>query len=149
MWKKKKITAVRMRKELPPEDKCAVVIRLADNAIPHDRLKTMIEKDNDLKLQTLQFDPVSVHSMDTEAKSQWILRFQDASVCNRLIISGLKVDGESLSVRRFNDVMKEEHDAYTFYEIIKQMNALKNQKTRRSKSKETQTGASTDVKQKS
>ena len=139
MWKKKKITAVRMRKEVPPADNCAVVVCLPDNAIPHDRLMTMLETDNGLKLKSLQFDPVSVHSIDAEAKSQWILRFEDVATCNRLIISGININGENLSVRRFNDVMKGEHDAYTFYQIIKQMDAYKAKKPKKSRSTDTQT----------
>lgn len=139
VWKKKKITAVGMRKELPPEDRCALVLRLADNAISHDNLKRLIESNSGFKLKSLQFDPVSIHAMDSDAKSQWILRFDDAITCDNLIVSGLTIGGERVSIRRFNDVMREEHEAYKYHEIMKKMNLLKARKSKVSKHSETQT----------
>lgn len=136
-----------MRKEMPPKDAHAVVLRLADNAIPHDRLKCLIEKSTGSTLKSLQFDPVSVHSIDSEAKSQWILRFEEEAICENLVTSGLKIDDVTWPVRRFNDVMKEEHEAYMFYEMIKLIKERKQQKPKKSKNTETQTGAVLNVNQ--
>lgn len=117
-WKKKKITAVRMRKDLPPKDPNAVCVSLRDNAMPHGRLKELVEKNTGHSLIGLQFDPVSVHSIDNDAKSQWILRFEDPAVCERLVDYGLPIEGDLVPVRKYDDVMKEEHEAYQYYMIL-------------------------------
>ena len=127
-WKKRKITAVRMRKNLPPKDPNAVCVSFRDNAIPHERLKQLVEKSSGSPVQSLQFDPVSVHSIDSDAKSQWIIRFEEADVCNRLVETGLFVDGDLLSVRKYDAVMKEEHDAYQYYLILNEYRKRKQER---------------------
>ena len=151
-WKKKNITTVRMRKDLPPKEPNAVCIKLRDNVTSHERLKRLIEKSAGGPLVSLQFDPVSVHSIDTDAKSQWVLKFENPSICDRLIEIGLPMDGQLLPVRRYDEVMKEEHDAYKYNLILNEMRKRKQERRsakhtkakqsqhRKLKSSQTQTG---------
>lgn len=128
VWKKKKITAVRMRKDLPQKDPYAVCVSFRDNAISHEQMKKLVEKGAGCPVKNLQFDPVSIHSIDSDAKSQWILRFEDPATCSRLVETGLWVDGELLSVRKFDDVMKEEHEAYQYFLILNEYKKRKLEK---------------------
>ena len=141
-WKKRKITAVRMRRNLPPKDPNAVVVSFRDNAIPHEKLKQVVEKSAGSPVQSLQFDPVSIHSIDSDARSQWVVRFVDAAVCKCLVETGLLVDGDLLAVRKFDDVMKEEHDAYQYNLILNEYRKRKQTKIaeteRKSKSSQRQ-----------
>ena len=134
-WKKKNVTAIRMRKNIPAKDPNAVCVRLPDNALSHERLKQLIEKSTGSSLTTLQFDPVSVHSLDTDAKSQWILKFDNPSVCDRLVESGLPIEGRLLPVRRYDDVMKDEHEAYKYFLIMNEIKKRKQEKLSEKQSK--------------
>ena len=117
-----------MRKELPPKDPNAVVVSFRDNAIPHEKLKQVVENSAGSPIQSLQFDPVSIHSIDSDARSQWVIRFDDVGVCIRLVETGLWVNGDALSVRKYDDVMKEEHDAYQYNLILNEYRKVKQTK---------------------
>ncbi|XP_045198010.2 uncharacterized protein LOC123552417 [Mercenaria mercenaria] len=129
LWKKKKVTTLRMRKELPPSDPKAVCIRFGDTDLSHDELKAKIEKETGQKLLSLQFDPVSVHSIDPEATSRWIIRFTEASVCENMVENGIRINGIKYQIRKFDDVMKEEHEAYKLYKMMKEYTDRKPLKT--------------------
>jgi hypothetical protein len=128
-WKKKKMATVRMRKTLPASDPYAVCIRFEENDISHDELKAKIERETNQKVAGLQFDPVSVHSIDPEATSRWIVRFPESTICDELSQNGLKINGVKLRVRKFDDVMREEHEAYKLYKLVKDFTDKKSQKT--------------------
>lgn len=128
-WKKKKVATVRMRKILPPSDPNAVCIRFNESDISHDELKTTLERETCQKVVGLQFDPVSVHSTDPEAMSRWIVRFTDSSICDEFSQNGIKINGVKLRVRKFDDVMREEHEAYKLYKLVKDFTDKKSKKT--------------------
>lgn len=117
-----------MRQDLPPQDANAVCICFGDNTLSHDELKTKIETETGFEIVSLQFDPVFIHSINSEAKSRWILRFNDASLCESLVANGITINGAQCQVRRFDDVMKEEHEVYKLYQIMKGITELKAQK---------------------
>jgi len=52
----------------------------------------------------LQFDPVAVHAIDSDAKSRWIVTLSDSESRDILIGCGLIVTGEKIPVRRYDDV---------------------------------------------
>ncbi|KAK3576351.1 hypothetical protein CHS0354_039287 [Potamilus streckersoni] len=126
-WKKRKITSVRMRKELPPSDPWSVVISLRDNAITHERLKQRIEAATGCTVTGLRFDPLSVQAQDLDAKSQWIVRLSDKSACEELIEKGMWFGGERIHVRSFDHVMKQEYEAYKFNELLQEILRRKNE----------------------
>ncbi|KAL3883674.1 hypothetical protein ACJMK2_029913 [Sinanodonta woodiana] len=126
-WKKRKITSVRMRKDLPPSDPLSVVITLRDNAITHDGLKQRIETATGRKVTGLRFDPLSVHTQDHDAKSQWIVGLSDQSACEELTQTGIWFGAERIHVRSFDHVMKQEHEAYKFNELLKEILRRKNE----------------------
>ncbi|KAH3738134.1 uncharacterized protein LOC127849811 [Dreissena polymorpha] len=129
-WKKKKIATIRMRRELPPKDPYSVVVRM--NVSPtHQTLKKLIESETLCTVIGLQYDPISVHTSNPSSKNQWIIRFEDTDTCKRVVLSGLNIDSVKYSVRHFDDVMREEHEAYKFCNLV---NSLINRK-QKSKSK--------------
>lgn len=128
LWKKKKISTVRMRKELPPSDPYAVCVKVGDGHVSHNQMKSSIETEIGCKLTSLQFDPVLIDSFQGDSKYRWILRFSNPSICEALCLRGIHINGVKRSVRRFDDVMREEHDAHNFYQMMKSAEGKTKQK---------------------
>ncbi|KAL4233567.1 hypothetical protein ACF0H5_008248 [Mactra antiquata] len=128
LWKKRRISTIRMRKVLPPSDPNAVCMKVDDGTISHDKMKHNIESEIGCKLISLQFDPVLADSFQGESKYRWILRFANSTVCDALVLRGIHVNGIKRSVRRYDDVMKEEHDVYYFYQMMKGRDKMATQK---------------------
>lgn len=127
-WKKKKVTTLRMRRELPPEDPTAVCVRFGDSSLSHNELKSKIENETGYDVVGLQFDPVSVHAFDPDAASRWIIKFESVSICESLAVTGLRLNGVKYHVRKFDEVMKEEHEAYKLYQTMKKITERKSRK---------------------
>ena len=127
-----------MRKTLPPEDPNAVLVCLPRRDSSHHEVKALIEAETKATLTSVQFDPIFVQS-EKEIKSQWILRFADRAVCERLVLYGLRIDGVRCQVRHYDKVMKEEYDAFTFLQLVNKLNKKGGLKQGRSKAMQTQT----------
>jgi hypothetical protein len=77
-WKKARITSIRLRKELPPFQPLAVCFSLPDNAKPHHEVKSLMESQVGTPVTRLQFDPVAVHSIESDVKSRWIVTLSNS-----------------------------------------------------------------------
>lgn len=139
-WKKAKITSIRLRKEAPPPQPLAICFSLPDNAKPHSDVKTLIESQIGSPITKLQFDPVAVHAIDSDARSRWVATLGDRESRDLLVECGLIVNGEKVEVRRYDDVTRDEVQAYKIFELIQkgrsqnEMNQMK-QKRRKSRVK--------------
>ena len=54
-----------------------------------------------------------------------LVPFHVKRVCKRLVETGLWVNGDLLSVREYDDVIKEEHDAYQYNLIFNEYRKVK------------------------
>lgn len=117
-WKKAKITSIRLRKELPPSQPLAVCFTLPDNVKPHKDVKALVESQIGTPVTRLQFDPVAVHAIDSDAKSRWVVTLSDSESRDLLVECGLIVNGERIEVRRYDDVTHDEVQAYKIFELI-------------------------------
>jgi hypothetical protein len=77
-WKKARITSIRLRKEFPSSQPLAVCFSLPDNAKPHHEVKSLMESQVETPVRRLQFDPVAVHAIESDAKSRWIVTLSDS-----------------------------------------------------------------------
>lgn len=137
-WKKARITSIRLRKELPPSQPLSVCFSLPDNAKPHHEVKSLVESQVGTPVTRLQFDPVAVHAIDSDAKSRWIVTLSDSESRDILIDCGLIANGDKISVRRYDDVTRDEVQAYKIFELIQKgrtQNEINQMKEKRKKSR--------------
>ncbi|CAC5372468.1 unnamed protein product [Mytilus coruscus] len=137
-WKKARITSIRLRKEAPPPQPLAICFSLPDNAKPHQHVKALVESQIGTPVVQLQFDPVAVHAIDRDAKSRWVVTLSDYESRDLLVECGLIVNGEKIDVRRYDDVTRDEVQAYKIFELIQKgrsQNEMNQQKLKRRKSR--------------
>lgn len=137
-WKKARITSIRLRKEAPPPQPLAICFSLPDNAKPHQHVKSLVESQTGTPVVQLQFDPVAVHAIDRDAKSRWVVTLSDYESRDLLVECGLIVNGEKIEVRRYDDVTRDEVQAYKIFELIQKgrsQNEMNQPKLKRRKSR--------------
>lgn len=137
-WKKRRLTTVRMRKEIPPSDPLCVCFNLPDNAMSHGEVKALVEDSCGGSVSEVQFDPVNVVAIDNDAPSRWIVRMRDMKSRDKFLQTGLIVDGERREVKLLDLLHQEEVDAYRFYELVQKGKAKlpgSDASTKRKKSK--------------
>lgn len=137
-WKKRRLTTVRMRKEIPPSDPLCVCFNLPDNAMSHGEVKALVEESCGGSVSEVQFDPVNVVAIDNDAPSRWIVRMRDMKSRDKFLQTGLIVDGERREVKLLDLLYQEEVDAYRFYELVQKGKAKlpgSDASTKRKKSK--------------
>lgn len=117
-WKKRRLTSVRMRKDMPPLDPLCVCFNLPDNAMSHGEVKTLVEDSCGGRVSEIQFDPVNVVAVDSDSPSRWIARMRDMKSRDRLLQTGIVVDGERREVKLLDLIHQEEVDAYKFYDLV-------------------------------
>ena len=123
---------------MPPSQPLAVCFSLPDNAKPHHEVKSLVESQVGTPVTWLQFDPVAVHAIDSDAKSRWIVTLSDSESRDILIDCGLIAKGEKIPVRRYDDVTRDEVQAYKIFELIQRgrtHNEINQMKERRRKSR--------------
>ncbi|XP_062620110.1 uncharacterized protein LOC134281694 [Saccostrea cucullata] len=117
-WKKRRLVAVRMRKEMPPLDPLCLCFNLPDNAMSHEEVKALVEENCGGPIGDIQFDPVNVVAIDSEARSRWIVRMRDMKSRDRLLQTGIVIDGERRDVKLMDIIHQEEVDAYKFHDLV-------------------------------
>jgi hypothetical protein len=117
-WKRRRLTSVRMRKEMPPLDPLCVCFNLPDNAMSHEEVKALVEESSGGRVGKIQFDPVNVVAVDDDSPSRWIARMRDMKSRDRFLQTGIVVDGERREVKLLDLIHQEEVDAYKFYDLI-------------------------------
>ncbi|KAK3097337.1 hypothetical protein FSP39_008794 [Pinctada imbricata] len=117
-WKKKRLTSVRLRKEAPPCDPLCVCFTLKDNAMSHEVIKSIVEEQTGTTVLGVQFDPISVHAIDSDARSRWIVKMRDINSRDLIVAIGLIVDDDRVEVRLLDEAIKEEVEAYKLYTMV-------------------------------
>lgn len=117
-WKKQKLTRLRLRKEIPEPQPLSVSFSFRDNAKSHTQVKNLVEQQVGCSITMLQFDPISVHVLDNQVKSRWVVTLPDKQSCENLLTTGLIVDGVKTEVRHLDDLLKEEVEAYKLYQMV-------------------------------
>ncbi|ESO93355.1 hypothetical protein LOTGIDRAFT_232758 [Lottia gigantea] len=118
--KKKYIPTIRMRRELPPLNSNMLCFNFYDGNLSHKDVKNMIESQSEGRILDLKFDPIYVHlgEASSQYKCMWVFSISDLTARTQLLYNGLRFNGERIKVRLYDDVMKEEHNAYKFFKEV-------------------------------
>ncbi|XP_050393487.1 uncharacterized protein LOC126811696 [Patella vulgata] len=118
--KKKYVPTIRMRRELPPPNSNVLCFNFYNGDFSHRDVKNMIESQSETKILNLKFDPIYVHmgGSCSQYKSMWVFTVNNMSARANLLYYGLRFKDENIRVRLYDDIMREEHNAYKLYKEV-------------------------------
>ena len=126
--KSMKLPTIRMRKFLPPSVPGALCFTLKGVNASHEDVKSTIEAQLGCGINTLLFDPVYIHmgEADTEHKTMWVFTVDGGDAAGRdALHQGIMWNGERARIRYFDDVMRDEHNAYKLFKSIQDEKSTK------------------------
>ncbi|XP_046575112.1 uncharacterized protein LOC124283123 [Haliotis rubra] len=121
--KKSKLPFIRMRRELPPPAPNALCFCLKNKrSFSHEEIKTILENQLGTSITTLMFDPLYVHLgvENTDGACLWVFSLADDSLRIHLLHQGIIFEENRLRVRRYDDVLFDEHEAYRLYRSVEE-----------------------------
>ncbi|KAL8599023.1 hypothetical protein ACOMHN_006832 [Nucella lapillus] len=139
-----KLPPVRLRRSLPPSDPHLLCIRSPNVDLTHEQVKNMLEAQMG-NIVSLQHDPEYLQTGDVHLvpRVMWIFKMEDMTETNYIkmcmdVIVGY--DGETLRIRKRDDVYNEEHRAFLLVKQIKEAQAkhIKHRKDRKDASRAAQ-----------
>ncbi|XP_067676430.1 uncharacterized protein [Haliotis asinina] len=121
--KKSKLPFIRMRRELPPPAPNALCFCLKNKrSFSHEEIKKILEDQLGTTVTTLMFDPLYVHLgvENTDGACLWVFTLADDSLRIHLLHQGIIFEEKRVRVRRYDDVLFDEHEAYRLYRSVEE-----------------------------
>lgn len=107
-----------MRRELPPPMPLTVCFNLDENSLNHSVIKKTIENRIGISPAVLQYEPISDYMSNLGTIGRWLATFKNQESCKKLASEGLHMYGERIWVRPYDNVVKEEYEAYRLYRMV-------------------------------
>ncbi|CAI9718783.1 Hypothetical predicted protein [Octopus vulgaris] len=138
--KKTKAPTIRMRKTLPESQPLTICFACdSDLQITHEDIKRELESQYpEVLLLSLRFDPVSVAVGNSHTKNRWVVCVSNNEDFQSLVKGGVTIAGsDRITVKPFDAVMLEEHNAYKLHQYVKEAKAMiarsKDERTKQAK----------------
>ena len=118
-----------MRRFVPPENPLAACFSFkARDFRTHEEVKDLLEGQIGIKITSLQYDPLYVHSANScgDTRHRWIFTYNRETEVETATRRGLELSGNKTMVRRWDEVVNCELEAYQLYRADQRSKAMYN-----------------------
>ncbi|KAK3092088.1 hypothetical protein FSP39_025071 [Pinctada imbricata] len=118
-----------MRRSAPQENPTAVCFSFKTRDYrTHEEVKEILERNVGIRITSLQYDPLYVHSANScsDTRSRWIVTYRRRYDAGQACKQGFEMNGNKIMIRKLDDVINCELEAYHLYRADMRRKALYN-----------------------